>query len=84
MGTFTAPMASAAKSRDGPLPAVFGDQSDALALSRAPAEKRLGQGADPLVDLIGGDGLPLAELVLPEDGAGIACRRNAAKQVVDG
>ena len=69
---------------DGPLPAVFGDQGDAVAFLRAPAEKSLRQRADPLVDLVGGDGLPLAKLVLPEDGAGVGGRGNAAKQVIDG
>jgi hypothetical protein len=50
---------------------------------RAPAEKGLGQRADPLVNLVGGDRLPLAKLVLPEHGARVGGRGDAAKQVID-
>ena len=65
---------------DGPLPAIFADEGDAIALFRAPVEKGLGQRADALVDLIGRERLPLAELVLPEDGARIGGRGDAEKR----
>ena len=69
---------------NGPLPAIFGDEGDAVALLCSPGEQGLGQRADALIDLVRGDGLPLAKLVLPEDGAGVVGRRDAAKEVVDG
>ena len=37
-----------------------------------------------MIDLVGGEGLPVAEFVLPEDGARIGGRRHPAKQVVNG
>ena len=37
---------------DGPLPAVLGDQGDAVALLCAPTEKNFAQGSDALVDLV--------------------------------
>src|ERR1019366_2370678 len=63
---------------------LFAGQSDAIALLRAPAEKSLGERANPLVDLVRGNGLPQAELVLPEYCAGICGSGDAAEQVVDG
>ena len=68
---------------DHPLPAVLGNQRDAVALLRAPAQKRLGQRANTLVDLVRRDGLPVAELVLPKNGARIGRGSNAAKEIID-
>ena len=48
-----------------PLPAVFTDQANAVALLRAPVQQRFAQRADALVHLVGGDGPPTAEIVLP-------------------
>ena len=50
---------------DHPLPAVLADEGDAVALFRAHPQKCRGQRPDTLIDLIRGDRLPLAELVLP-------------------
>ena len=50
---------------DHPLPAVLADEGDAVALFRAHPQKGRGQRPHPLVDLIGRERLPLAELVLP-------------------
>ena len=69
---------------DSPFPAVFGDQRDAVALFCAPGKEGLRKGVDALVDLVGGERLPGAGLVLPEDGAGICGRGQAAKKVIDG
>ena len=69
---------------DSPLPAILGDEGDAVALSRSPAEKGISQRTDALVDLVRGDRLPVTEFVLPEDCARIAGRGNATKEIVDG
>ena len=67
-----------------PLPAVFADERDAIALFRAELEKRSGQGAHALIDLIGRERLPLAEFILPENGARVGRRGHAKEQVVEG
>ena len=68
---------------DGPLPAILADEGDAVALFRAEAQKRRGQRTDALIDLVRGDRVPLAELVLPENGARIGGRGDANEEVVD-
>ena len=84
MGTSAAPMASAAKSAMAHSQRFSAMSAMRSPFLRAPAEKRLSQGADALIDLVGGDGLPLPKLVLPEDGAGVGCRGDAPKEVIDG
>ena len=84
MGTSTAPMARAAKSVT-----AHSQRFSAMRAMRSPfcapqPQKGRGQRADALIDLVRGDGLPLAKLVLPEDGAGVGGRGYAAKEVVDG
>ena len=69
---------------DDPLPAVLADERDAVALFRAELEKRRSQGADALIDLIGRERVPMAEFVLPEDGARVAGRGNAKEKVIEG
>ena len=76
-------MASDGEIGDRPLPAVLADEGDAVALLRAQAQKGRGQSADALIDLIGGDGMPVPELVLPEDGARVGGRGDANKEVID-
>ena len=44
---------------DSPLPAVFADEGDAISLLRTPAQKCRGQGPNPLINLVRGDGLPM-------------------------
>jgi hypothetical protein len=44
----------------------------------------VGDGAYPLVDLIGGEGLPASESVLPEDRIGPGGGGHAEEEVVDG
>ena len=79
MGTLAAPMARVAKSvtahsqRFSPMRAM---RSPFL---RAPAEQGLAESTHALVDLVRGDGLPAAEIVLPQDGAGIARGGDAAE-----
>ena len=84
MGTLTRIDGEDGEIGDGPLPAVFGDEGNAVALFRAPTQKSLSERMDALVDLVGGERLPVPELVLPEDSSGIGSRRDAAKQVIDG
>ena len=59
---------------DCPLPAILADEGDAVALLCAQAQKRCGQGPHSLIDLIGRERMPGAELVLPENGARIGRR----------
>ena len=68
---------------DGPLPAILADESDAVAFFRAEAEQCGGQSADALIDLVGRERMPLAELVLPQNGARIGGRGDANEEVVD-
>ncbi len=68
---------------DCPFPAIFRNQGDAVAFFCTPGKEGLREGVDALVDLVGGERLPVAELVLPEDGAGICSCGHTAKEVVD-
>ena len=68
---------------DGPLPAVLADKDNAVTLLHAKAKKRRGQSTDTLIHLVRGDGMPVAEFVLPEDCARVACPGDANKEVVD-
>ena len=72
------------KIRNHPLPAILGNDGNAIAFFRSPAQERLSQLMDSLVDLIGRKRLPVIELILPENGAGIRCGGNTQEQVVDG
>ena len=67
----------------GPLPAVLADEDDAVALLAPKAQKRRGQSPDSLINLVRGDGVPVAEFVLPKDGARIGGRGDAKEEVID-
>ena len=67
----------------GPLPAILADKGDAIALFRAETKQRGSQRMDALIHLVRGDRMPLAELVLPQDGARIGGRGDANEDVVD-
>lgn len=55
--------------RDGPLPSIFSEDGDPVALADAPAAQRRGHGPDPADQFIGGNGEPGAGLVLHQNGA---------------
>ena len=79
MGTLAAPMASVAKS----VTAHSQRFSPIIAMRSpfcAPQSRKLGQGADPLINLIRGNGPPAPEFILPEDRVGIGGGGHAEEQ----
>ncbi len=69
---------------DRPLPAIFGEDGDAVALADAPSGERGGEGANAAVELVAGDGLPLAGGIAPLQGAFGAGSAGAEEYVVYG
>ena len=68
---------------DGPLPAIFREDGDAIALTDAPGAECGGDSADALVDLRGREGLPGASGVLNQHGPLAATVRDGEENVVE-
>jgi len=68
---------------EGPLPAIFGEDGDAIAFADAPGAERSGDGTNALIDLRGGDGLPAGRVVLEQHGAVAAAVRDDEENVVE-
>ena len=83
MGTSAAPMASTAKSVT-----AHSQRFSLMSAMRSPffapnLQERGSQRADALIHLIGGERMPLVELVLPKNGARIGGRGDAKEKIVD-
>ena len=65
----------------GPLPAIFGQQGDAVALHDAPGGEAIGEGVDARHHVRARDRVPIARGVLPEKGAGVVAGGNQGENV---
>ncbi len=69
---------------DGPFPAILSDEGNTVAFLHAPLEQSLSQRAHALVELVGRDGAPAAELILPQHRLGVGPRYQAAEMIING